>query len=70
MTREEMSKFVFQTFLLMSEAFSNSTGNREMANEMIKFAEHFGVKTGVIRMKTDKQSKAGNDEIKPFELKI
>ncbi len=69
MTQEEMAKFVFQTFLLMSEAFSNSTGNKEMANEIIQFAEHFGVKTGVIRMKTEEQT-GDDNEIKPFELKL
>ncbi len=69
MTQEEMVKFVFQTFLLMSEALSNSTGNREMANEIIQFAEHFGVKTGVIKMKPETEP-GDDDDIKPFELKI
>lgn len=48
MSIEEMSKFYFQKFMNMADAFEKATNEDEMALSIREFAEFFGEKLGVI----------------------
>ena len=65
---DEMAKLMFQSFLMMGETYSRATGDKEMANEITQFAEHFGVKTKIIENTNSWDTPEG--EIKPFKLEI
>ncbi len=68
MRHDEMAKLIFQSFLMMGETYSRATGNKEIASQITQFAEHFGVKTGIIG--NNDSGETPDDEIKPFKLKV
>ena len=44
----EMDRFVYQILQSLSQTYINATKNKEMAEEMAKFAHYFGEKTEII----------------------
>jgi hypothetical protein len=45
---QEMDRFVYQTLRSLSQSYLRATQNKELAEEMAKFAHHFGEKTEII----------------------
>ncbi len=45
---QEMDRFVYQALRSLSQTYLRATQNKEMAEEMAKFAHHFGEKTEII----------------------
>lgn len=45
---QEMDRFVYQTLRSLSQTYLRATQNKELAEEMAKFAHHFGEKTEII----------------------
>ncbi len=45
----EMDRFIFQSLRAMADIYYKSTQNAELANDMQKFAQHFGQKTEILK---------------------
>ncbi|MBL7775387.1 MAG: gliding motility protein GldC [Saprospiraceae bacterium] len=45
---QEMDRFFYQTLRSLSQTYLRATQNKEMAEEMAKFAHYFGEKTEII----------------------
>ncbi|MBX2816936.1 MAG: gliding motility protein GldC [Saprospiraceae bacterium] len=45
---QEMDRFFYQTLRSMADSYLRSTNNKEIANDMRKFVQHFGESTGII----------------------
>lgn len=45
---QEMDRFMFQTLRGLAATYGRATNNREMAQQMAQFVEHFGEQTGII----------------------
>lgn len=50
---DEMDKFVFQTLRGVTDSYYKATNNGELANEMQRFVQYFGEKTGIIDPKEE-----------------
>ncbi len=48
---DEMKRFFFDTFMSMGSTLKTATGDEELSEEIKKFAEWFGQKSGVISAK-------------------
>jgi len=44
----EMDRFVFQGLRSLADTYMKATNNQEMANDMRRFVQYFGEKTGII----------------------
>lgn len=44
----EMDRFVFQILRSMSDTYMKATNNSNLSNDMRKFVQYFGEKTGII----------------------
>lgn len=44
----EMDRFMYQTLRSLSQTYLKATQNKELAEEMAKFAHYFGLKTEII----------------------
>ncbi|MBT8219218.1 MAG: gliding motility protein GldC [Bacteroidia bacterium] len=44
----EMDRFVFESLRAMADTYYKSTGNKELANELQRFTQYFGQKTGIV----------------------
>ncbi len=44
----EMDRFIFHTLRALADTYYKATQNRELANEMQQFAQHFGEQTEII----------------------
>jgi gliding motility-associated protein GldC len=44
----EMDRFVYQTLRSLSQTYLRATQNKEMAEDMARFAQYFGEKTEII----------------------
>ncbi len=44
----EMDRFVFQGLRSLADTYMKATNNAEMANDMRRFVQYFGEKTGII----------------------
>jgi len=44
----EMDKLMFQTLRVLADTYHRATNNTELANDMQKFAQHFGEQTELI----------------------
>ena len=44
----EMDRFIFQSLKAINDTYYRSTQNKELAQEMNKFVQYFGEKTGII----------------------
>jgi len=44
----EMDRFVFQILRGMSDTYMKATNNSDLSNDMRKFVQYFGEKTGII----------------------
>ncbi len=44
----EMDRFIFQTLRSLGDTYFRSTNNSDLANEMQRFVDYFGQKTGII----------------------
>ncbi len=45
---QEMDRFVYQTLRSLSQSYLRATQNKELAEEMAKFAHYFGEKTEIV----------------------
>ena len=46
---DEMKQFFYETLVTMSDTYMKATSDKETATELIKFSEHFGKKSGVLK---------------------
>jgi len=44
----EMDRFYYYTLKSMAETYFKSTKNEELANQMMSFVQHFGIKTKIL----------------------
>ena len=44
----EMDRFVFQGLRSLADTYMKATNNQDMANDMRRFVQYFGEKTGII----------------------
>lgn len=44
----EMDRFMFQGLRSLADTYMKATNNKEMANDMRRFVQYFGEKTGII----------------------
>ncbi len=44
----EMDRFVFQGLRSLADTYMTATNNQDMANDMRRFVQYFGEKTGII----------------------
>ena len=68
MRHDEMAKLMFQSFLMMGDTYMRATGDKEIGSQITQFAEHFGVKTGIIANSNGEEAPDG--ETKPFTLEL
>jgi gliding motility-associated protein GldC len=45
---QEMDRFMYQILRSLSKTYLDATKNKDLAEDMAKFAHHFGLKTAVI----------------------
>ncbi len=45
---QEMDRFMYQTLRSLSQTYLRATQNKDLAEEMAQFAQHFGEKTEII----------------------
>lgn len=45
---QEMDRFMFNTLRSIAESYVNATGNKELANDLMKFVEYFGLQTKIL----------------------
>ncbi|MBK6931380.1 MAG: gliding motility protein GldC [Saprospirales bacterium] len=45
---QEMDRFIYQTLRSLSQSYLRATQNKELAEEMARFAHHFGEKTAIV----------------------
>lgn len=45
----EMDRFIFQTLKGLADTYQKSTQNTELANEMQRFINYFGERTGIVK---------------------
>ncbi len=45
---QEMDRFFYQTLRSMADSYLRSTSNKEIANDLRKFVQHFGESTGIV----------------------
>ncbi len=45
---QEMDRFIYQILRSLSQTYLRATNNKEMAEEMARFAHHFGEQTEII----------------------
>jgi gliding motility-associated protein GldC len=48
----EMDRFFFQTLRAMADTYFQATQNRELAEDMQRFTQYFGEKTGILKKST------------------
>ena len=44
----EMDRLMFHTLKSLADTYFRATQNAEMANDLRRFVEHFGIKTGIL----------------------
>ncbi len=67
MMLHEMSGLVFQSLLMIGETYLKATGEKKLADDIHKFAETFGVESGIIKRANEENP---DDEIRPFNLDL
>lgn len=45
---QEMDRFIFNTLRSISDSYVKATGNKELANDLMKFTEYFGQQTKIL----------------------